>query len=33
MEVVFVKSKENTYPKWKSLMQMYRIVPKTKRGN
>ena len=29
----FVKSNENTYPKGRALMQMYRVVPVTKRGN
>ena len=27
MVVLFVKSKENTYPKGRALMQMYRVVP------
>jgi len=27
MVVFFVKSNENTYPKWRALMQMYRVVP------
>jgi len=31
--VFFVKSDENTYPKGRALMQMYRVVPQTKRGN
>jgi len=31
--VFFVKNNENTYPKGRALMQMYRIVPITKRGN
>jgi len=31
--VVFVKRNENTYPKGKAPMQMYRVVPVTKRGN
>ena len=31
--VFFVKINENTYPKGRALMQMYRVVPKTKRGN
>ena len=26
-------STENTYPKGRALMQMYRVVPITKRGN
>jgi len=30
MVVYFVKSNENTYPKGRALMQMYRVVPKTK---
>jgi len=29
----FVKSNENTYPKRRALVQMYRVVPITKRGN
>jgi len=29
----FVKRNENTYPKGKALVQMYRVVHKTKRGN
>ena len=33
MVVFFVKSNENTYPKWRALKQMYRVVPMTKRGN
>ena len=33
MEVFFVKSNENTYPKGRALIQMYRVVPITKRGN
>jgi len=33
MEVFFVKSNENTYPKGRALMQMYKVVPITKRGN
>ena len=33
MIVLFVKSNENTYPKGGALMQMYRVVPLTKRGN
>ena len=31
--VFFVKSSENTYPKRRALMQMYRVVPIMKRGN
>ena len=31
--VFFVKSNENTYPKGRALMQMYRVVPQMKRGN
>ena len=31
--VFFVKSHENTYPKGRALMQMYRVVPITKRGH
>jgi len=33
MIVLFVKSNENTYPKGRALMQMYRVVSITKRGN
>jgi len=33
MVVFFVKSKENFYPKGRALIQMYRVVPITKRGN
>jgi len=33
MVVFFVKSNENTYPKGRALMQMYRGVPIMKRGN
>ena len=33
MTVFFVKSNENTYPKGRALMHMYRVVPITKRGN
>ena len=29
----FVNSNENTYSKGRALMQMYKIVPITKRGN
>jgi len=29
--VFFVKSNENTYPKRRALVQMYRVVPITKR--
>jgi len=32
MVVSFVKSNENSYPKGRALMQMYRVVPKTKEG-
>ena len=32
MVVLFFKSNENTYPKGRALMQMYRVVPITKRG-
>jgi len=32
MAVFFVKSNENTYPKGRALMQIYRAVHKTKRG-
>ena len=31
--VIFTKNIENTYPKGRALMQMYRVVPQTKRGN
>ena len=31
--VFFVKSNENAYPKGRALMQMYRVVPQTTRGN
>ena len=31
MVVFFVKSNENTYPKGRALMQLYGVVPKTKR--
>jgi len=33
IEVFFVNSNENTYPKGRALMQMYRVVPITKRWN
>jgi len=33
MVVFFVESNGNTYPKGRALMQMYRVVPITKRGN
>jgi len=33
MVVFFVKSNENTYPKGRALMQMYRVVSITNRGN
>jgi len=33
MAVFFVKSNENTYPKGRALMQMYRVIPITKRRN
>jgi len=33
MVVFFVKSNENTYRKGRALLQMYRVVPITKRGN
>jgi len=33
MVVFFVKSNENTYSKRRALMQKYRVVPITKRGN
>ena len=33
MAVSFVKSNENTYPKGRALMQMYRVIPITKRAN
>jgi len=31
-EVFFVKSNENTYPKGRSLMQLYRVVPQVKKS-
>ena len=31
--VFFVKSNENTYPKGRALIQMYRVIPITKHGN
>jgi len=31
MVVFFVKSNANTYPKGRALMQMYRVVPITKK--
>jgi len=33
MVVFFVKSNDNTYPKGRALVQMYRVVPITKRRN
>jgi len=33
MVVFFVKSNENTYPKGRALMQMYIVVPITKKAN
>ena len=33
MVVFFVISNKNAYPKGIALMQMYRVVPITKRGN
>jgi len=33
MVVFFFKSNENTYTKGRALIQMYRVFPKTKRGN
>jgi len=33
MVVFFVKSNENTNPKGRALMKMYRVVHITKRGN
>jgi len=33
MVVFFVKSKGNTYPKGRAFMQMFKVVPLTKRGN
>ena len=33
MVVFFVESNENIYPKGRALVQMYRVVPITKRGN
>ena len=32
MVVFFVKSSENTYPKGRALMKMYRVVSKTRTG-
>ena len=32
MEVFFVKSKENAYPKGRTLVKMYRVVPVTKKN-
>jgi len=31
MVVFFLKSNENTYTKGRAIMQMYRVVPQTKR--
>jgi len=31
MVVFFLQSNENTYPKGRALMQMYRVVPITKK--
>jgi len=33
MVVFFGKSNENTYPKGRAPIHMYRVVPITKRGN
>ena len=33
MVVFAIKCNENNNPKGRALMQMYRVVPKTKRGN
>jgi len=33
MVVFFTKNNKNTYPKGRALMQMYRVVAQTKRGN
>jgi len=33
MVVFFVKSNENTYPNGRALMQMYKVVLITNRGN
>ena len=33
MVVFFTKNNEKTYPKGRTLLQMYRVVPQTKRGN
>jgi len=30
--MTFLSKHENTYPKGRSLMQMYRVVPQTKDG-
>jgi len=31
--VFFIKYDENTYPKGRAILQLYRVVPQTKRGN
>ena len=33
MVVFFLKTMTKTYPKGRALMQMYRVVPQTKKGN
>jgi len=33
VKLVVFKNNEITYPKGRALMQMYRVVPQTKRGN
>ena len=33
MVIFFIKSNENIYPKGRALVQMYRVVPITKREN
>jgi len=33
MVIFFAKCNENTYPEGRALMQMYRVVSITKRGN
>jgi len=33
MVVFVVENNENTYPKGRALMKMYRVVPQMKRGN
>ena len=33
MVVFLIKYDENTYPKGRAILRMYRVVPQTKRGN